>query len=423
MGRAKLTMTKNKLLLLMGCLVAHSGQSVANEFEIEPAARYRFQKVNDNARGDAQANTLKVRLNASWRGTENWQAFAQADHVHAFNDQDYNSVAVTRATSPIADVEGSELNQAWIKYTSDNDWFAVLGRQLLNFDNERHISSAEFWQNDQTFDAITLGYNDSTDWQLEYSYINKVHRLFGDDATSRLPVEDIRFTSNPSRPFLELGNHQHDTHLLNVNYAVNRYIGLTGYAYLIDNETAAQLSSDSVGIRLHGAVKPNKIKFGYTAEFAKQKSTDDNPWNFAAQYMFAELSAQFNSHQIGLSHERLSEDNGFAFATTLGNNHKFLGWADIFSSYLNNDGVRDTALTYRGRNAKLRWRVVAHLFEGDSDGKTAGHELDLEVAYRFNRKWQATFLGSMYKTKGGISGLAASQNDLSTWTVSVSYNL
>jgi hypothetical protein len=66
---------------------------------------------------------------------------------------------------------------------------------------------------------------------------------------------------------------------------------------------------------------------------------------------------------------------------------------------------------------------MAHLFEGDSNGETAGHEFDLEVAYRFNRKWEATLLSSTYITKGGIQGLEASQHDLSTWTISVSYNL
>jgi hypothetical protein len=66
---------------------------------------------------------------------------------------------------------------------------------------------------------------------------------------------------------------------------------------------------------------------------------------------------------------------------------------------------------------------MAHLFEGDSNGETAGHEIDLEIAYRFNRKWEATLLSSNYFTKGGIQGLKASQYDLSTWMISVSYNL
>jgi hypothetical protein len=416
-------MRNGTALMLLLCVASSSFVSLANEFAIEPSARYRFQQINDNLRGDATASTFKVRLNASWQVDDYFKSFIQADHVHGFNKSNYNSVAVTKATSPIPDVPSSEINQAWLKYSSDNDWFVVLGRQMLSFDNDRHISSVEFWQNDQTFDAITFGYNDSTNWKLAYSYVTKVHRIFGDDATNVLPQDDIRFDTTPKRPFLELGNHDHNTHLFNVNYSVNRYLGLTGYAYLLDNKSASQLSSHTFGLRMDGEVKPDTIKYGFTAELAHQSTTDDSPWDYNGYYVFAELSAQFKSHQIALSHERLTENNGFAFATSIGNNHQFLGWADIFLSYFNTDGVRDTAITYRGRKAKLRWRLMAHLFEGDSNGNTAGHEIDLEIAYRFNRKWQATLLGSKYFTKGGIQGLEISQNNLSTWTISVSYNL
>lgn len=416
-------MSKGLTSLLFAYIAAISFLSHASELEIEPSARYRFQQVDDKIRGDATASTLKMRLNVNWQKNEYFQSFIQADYVHAFNENNYNSVAVTKATSPIADVPSSELNQAWVKYNSDNDWFAVLGRQMLSFNNDRHISSVEFWQNDQTFDTMTLGYNDSTNWDISYSYVAKVHRIFGDDATTILPQADIRFDLNPNRPFLELGNHDHNTHLFNANYSVNRYLEIAGYAYLLDNESASQLSSDTFGFRLNGEMKPDSIKYGYTAEIAHQSTAKDSPWDFEGIYAFAEISAQFKSHQIVLSHERLSENNGFAFATSLGNNHQFLGWADVFSSYLNTDGVRDTAITYRGRKAKLRWRMMAHIFEADSNGDTAGHEIDIEIAYRFNRKWEATILGSVYSSKGGIQGLDASQNDLSTWTIFLSYNL
>ena len=412
--------------LLMGVIAGLLGittPSLANDFNLETSARYRLQHVGDELRGDATASTLKLRLSGHWQGSEYVETFLQADHVHAFNEDGYNSVAVTRATSPIPETVGTELNQAWIKYNSDYDWSATLGRQIINLENERHISSVEFWQNDQTFDAVTWTYNDSTEWNVSYSYIDKVHRIFGDDAKQRLPVDDIRFDSGIIRPFLELGDHQHDTHLLNLNYAFNRYLGITAYAYLIDNQTAGQLSSDTFGIRFDGAVKPKDIKYGYTAEFAHQSTDDKSPWDYKGYYVFAELSAQYKSHLLAVSHERLSEDNGFGFATSLGNNHKFLGWADVFSSYVNTDGLRDTALTYRGRKARLRWRVMAHHFASDGTGSTAGHELDIEIAYRFNRQWEVTFLGALYFTKGGVEGLAASQQDLSTFTFSLAYNL
>lgn len=414
----------NRILVgLLPCATLTISDSLANELDVEPSARYRFQQIDDEARGDATANTLKLRLTAQWQANENWQSFAQADLVHAFREEEYNSVTVTRATSPIPESTGAELNQVWFKYVSDYDWSAVVGRQMLGFDNERHVSSVEFWQNDQTFDALTINYNDSTYWNISYAYLTKAHRIFGDDARLQLSQDDIRFDSGIERPFLELGNHDHNSHLLNVNYAPNRYVGITAYAYMLENDTANQLSSNTFGVRVDGEVKPSDIKYGYTAELANQSTIDDSPWDYSDYYVFVEMSAQYKSHQIAVSHERLSEDNGFAFTTSLGNNHKFLGWADVFNGYLNADGIRNTYITYRGRKAKLRWRLVAHHFESDTTGKTAGHEIDFELGYRFNRQWQATILSSMYFTKGGVDGLASSQNDLSSWTLSLSYQL
>ena len=417
-------MMNNTIICIIATwLFLNSSLSAAEYLEIKPSARYRFQHVNDDVRGDATAKTLKLRLSAAWRPNDYLRGFLQADHVHAFNEEDFSSVTVTRATSPIQDVPGSELNQAWVQYTSDTNLSIKLGRQHLGFESQRHISSVKFWQNDQVFDAVTFEYGEPSTWRLNYSYVNKVHRIFGKDAKPALPQQDIRFATNPNRPFLELGINNHNSHLFNASYQYSRYLGLSAYAYLLDNKSAPQFSSDTIGLRLKGEIKPSSIKYGYTAEIAHQQTAKQSPWNYDGIYMFAELSAQYRSHGFAIAHERLSENNGFAFATSLGDNHKFLGWADIFSSYTNTDGIRDTYLTYRGRKAKLRWRVVAHQFTSDSNGEVAGNELDFELGYRFNRKWETTIIASSYMTKGGIEGLIASQNDLSTFTLSVNYNL
>lgn len=393
----------------------------ASEIDVEPSARYRLLQVNDVARGNALASTLKLRLSASWSNQSNFESLVQADYVHAFNENDYNSVTVTRATSPIPDVPGAELNQAWIKYTSNYNWHAKLGRQIINLDNERHISSVEFWQNDQSFDALSVVYDDSTTWKFSYIYLNKVHRIFSDDAVALLPPEDIRFTDNPNRPFLELGNHKHDSHLLNLNYSINRYLGVSFYAYLLENKTAQQLSSDTYGIRLDGEIKPGAIKYGYTGEYAYQKTGNKSPWDFAGSYAFLEFSAQYKSQLLAISYERLEQDNGFAFATSLGNNHLFLGWADIFTNYFASGGIEDTFITYRGRKSKLRWRTVLHQFTNDNNGEVIGRELDVEIAYRFNRDWELTLLHAMYFSEEGLEGLIATQNDLQSTTLSLSY--
>jgi hypothetical protein len=407
-------------ILLAGGLKAFE---INEQLNLEPSLRYRFQDVNDSFLGDATASTLKLRLSADWQIKDNWQGFVQLDHVHAFNEQNYNSVTVTRETSPIPDPKGSEINQFYIQYVSDKDWSAKLGRQFVSFDNERHIGKIEFWQNDQTIDALSLLYNDNVNWSIQYAYLHKVHRVFGDDATELLSPQDSRFDIDPLRPVNELGDHRHNSHLFNVKYSFNRQLQLSAFAYLLDNESSIRQAVNTFGLRATGEFKPSTIKYAYTVEAAQQKGAYDNPWNYTALYYLAELSAQYKSHQLQMSFEHLGEDNGFGFVTPLGTNHKFQGWADIFGGYINSMGLEDVYFTYRGRKGKIRWRAVAHQFSSVDDGADVGTEIDLELAYRYNREWEFKFIAAKYMADEGFANLPRSQYDLNTWSLSIAYNL
>lgn len=396
---------------------------LSQQLKLEPGLRYRHQQVNDPVRGDATADTLKLRLSADWQVNDNWKSFAQFDHVQAFNEDSYNSITVTRATSPIPDPSGSELNQLYLQYKSDGNWSASLGRQSIGFDNERHIGKIEFWQNDQNFDALSWTYQDNLHWTLHYVYLNKVHRIFGDDATEILPLEDIRFSNNPNRPPVELGNHKQNSHLINLKYSLNRTLKVTVFSYLLDNQTSVQQATKTYGLRASGKFKPRQLKYAYTVEVAQQKGAFDNPWSYTAPYYLAEFSSQYKSHQLQLSYERLEQDNGFVFDTSLGTNHKFQGWADVFSGYRLSAGLEDKYITYRGRNGKIRWRVVAHQFTSVEGDIRIGKEFDVELAYRYNRQWEFKLIAAKYMADKGLANSPTSQQDLSTWSVSVAYNL
>lgn len=409
--------------MLLFCQADLLAIEISEDLTLESSGRYRYQDVNDPWLGNGEASTLKLRLSADWQASDNWRGYAQYDFVQAFNQHNYNSVTVRRASSPIPDPEGNELNQFFVHYISDDDWQAMLGRQSISFNNERHVGTIEFWQNDQTFDAIRLDYSDNIQWSASYVYVDKAHTILGDDARARLSEQDIRFANNPVRPATELGNQHHNSHLFNLSYQFSQQTELSVYSYLLDNQSVRVFSSDTYGARLESEFKPQKIKYGYTLEYARQSNSGDNPWLFSTDYLLLEASAQFKSHQITLSHEKLGQDNGFGFATSLGTNHKFQGWADVFTSYLARGGLKDTYITYRGRNGKLRWRVVAHQFDSVVGSVTAGHELDLELAYRYSRKWEFKFIGAKYFTDQGFSTLPPSQFDLTTWMLSAAYNL
>ena len=126
---------------------------------------------------------------------------------------------------------------------------------------------------------------------------------------------------------------------------------------------------------------------------------------------------------MALTFEEYGTDNVAGFQTPLGNNHKFLGWADIFSGYRLTPGLRDHYLTYKGRKGKLRWQIVAHRFKDASGDIHVGDELDLELAYRYTRKWELKVISANYRTKSGFAALPESQFDLSSLYFSVNYNI
>ena len=173
-------MLKTIGLVLLFCAGSSAALATSiGQLQLEPSARWRYQQVDDPLRGDAIANTLKVRLDAQWQFSANWDLGYQLDAVHAFNPDRYNDNVTLSAHSPIPDVKGVDHNQLWLAYRSGEYGQFKLGRQVLNLDNQRHIGSVNFWQNEQSFDALNWQWTDNDKWTLNYTYIAKVRRIFG----------------------------------------------------------------------------------------------------------------------------------------------------------------------------------------------------------------------------------------------------
>jgi len=409
-------------LILTITLIGCSCSAMSNTFEYDASFRLRHQQVNDQSLKNAKATTLLTRVEGSFITDYELTLFGQYDYVWALDKDSYNSITYFNDHAPIPDPPGGELNQLNLQWQFLVDWRAVVGRQVISFDNERHVGNAAYWQNDQTFDAATLQYRNGFNWQFNYSYVNKVHRIFGDHSIARLPSSDSRYPETLIRPTSELGNHQHNSHLINLSYKFNPNVTISSFAYLVDNKTAAEFSSNTLGLHLEGAAKPDQLKYNYSAEIAWQKDATNNPKNYQAWYLLAELGVQYRSHRLDVGYEYLGDDNNTAFQTSLGTNHKFLGWADVFSRYDELAGLSDSYLSYAGRKAKIRWKLVAHSFESLANNKKLGNELDLELAWRYSRKWEFKLLAAYYQAKdtGLYSNIA--NFDLSTVEVSASYN-
>jgi len=434
------TTSKTINIALITLLSCFTGLSFAEQSSTEPAAeeynvdipgehefafRSRYQSTNDDWWQDANAFTTRVKLTSTFTldDNEQWQLLLQPNYVFVHNDN-YNSITQFNLKSVIPDTQGGSLTQGYLTFSSNNNWQVKAGRQSLSFDNERMIGALEYWQTPQSFDAISAQYNDQMNWNIQYAYVDKVHRIFGPDAKGKLPTDDPRNGYLTQRPASELGEHDLKGHFVNIGYKTENNLQLVAYNYLINNQDQALFSSKTLGIRISDEFKPNSVKYRYNAEFAWQEDAYNNTDDYQAWYNLVEGSIQYKSHIFQLSQETFSQDQGIGFKTSLGTNHKFQGWADVFTSYAGQKGLRDTFFTYRGRHKKLRWRFVYHDFNTYGSSEKIGYEFDVELAYRLTRKWQLKAVYADYRSQDNWTPEYLAANfDLSTWFISISYNI
>ena len=144
-------------------------------------SRLRYETVSqDGFAKDAQAVTLRTRLGYETPAFHGFKALVEGENVTALSDR-YNSSTNGKTAYPlVTDPETTELNRAQISWTGTQGE-AVVGRQRLILNNARFVGNVGFRQNEQTFDAVKLVYRPSPKVSVTYAYIDKVHRIFGED--------------------------------------------------------------------------------------------------------------------------------------------------------------------------------------------------------------------------------------------------
>lgn len=346
----------------------------AGDIGLEFVSRYEFVDDDDFAR-DANALTLRSRLNFKTLPWQGWQLLVEADNVTDLGVDNFNGGAGTtpgREQFPVvADAGDTRLNQLWLQYQTTPGLRLRVGRQRIKFDNDRFVGNVGWRQNEQTYDAAGLVWDGVDGLRLEYDYVLDVNRIFGGD----VPAAD----------------HDHDTHLVNVAWQLAPAQQLVGYLYHIDTDDAPAFSTRTLGLRYLGnwgledlAVPGDKLAL--TAEYAHQIDVANNPVDFAADYWH--LEPAWTLHPLAtllVGTEVLTGDTGSggAFRTPLATLHAFNGFADLFLT-TPDAGLRDQYLGYGGRHDRFGWRVTWHHFEAQTGGADFGDELDAEFTVRFN---------------------------------------
>lgn len=348
--------------------------------KIDVNFRYRFEGVDeDGFEKDAKANTLKTRLGWTSGTVSGFSAKLEFDNVTAIGSDNYNSTNNGRGEYPVvADPEGTEINQALVKYQAGG-FNAVGGRQRINLDDQRFVGGVAWRQNEQTYDGVRVQYGQDKTFNLDYSYIENVNRIFGPEGDK----SDLRGKIN----------------LLNGNYTIAGNHKLTGFFYNMDFNDDAASSNDSIGIRYGGKFGP----IGLTASYAQQTDTGDNPIDYSADYAVIEAKADHDAFNWRAGYELLGSDNGqAAFITPLATLHKFQGFADKFLNTPAN-GIQDY---YAGIGTKLgpvKLNLDYHQFNSDhNSGDEAtdyGSEINFVAAYPINKQVTTLLKYADYRAK------------------------
>lgn len=378
--------------------------------------RPRYESVQQNGKPDnADALTMRTLLGYTLKPEAGFGGMLQFINVSNLGAAHYNSTRNGRTAYPVvADPSVSDVNQAFLSYLGIPDTRVKLGRQIIILDNSRFVGNVDFRQNMQTFDGFTIENGSIPKTRLFAAHISHTK---GSYANAQVPV----------------GYNLQPVSIDLFHAAVSPAKGMTlaGYDYFYKDRSqpdysAANISSDTAGLRLDGATG-KKIRFLYTAEYAKQRGYSGGKSGIDAKYLHLGGGAKWNSLLARLDYERLGSNatGTYGLQTPLATKHAFNGWADMFL-VTPGKGLRDVYATVGGKAGKVKLTAVYHDYRADYDATHYGTEWNLAAAYPVDKHVGISLIYADYRAKDGaganFSGTTAPNvNTKKTWLM-LNYN-
>jgi hypothetical protein len=350
--------------ILLAAVTTVITSSIASASEKSDAKLYgdfllRYESVSqDNALKDADALTLRARIGYVTDTVNGFSAVIEGEaSVELVDDFSVPPAGVRPGQfSVIADPESEEIDQAYVKY-STNGFSAKVGRQVFTLDGHRFVGHVGWRQDRQTFDGVVVNYKPDNKFTLTASYITKRNRIFADQ--SDIDSKDTILHSSYKTAFGKV----------------------TGYAHLLEVDSGLPNSLDTYGINFSGSKKAGDINLLYTAEFASQETNE----LFDTEYLFVEGGAVIRGITAKFGYELLGSDDGQkGFATPLATLHKFNGWADQFLG-TPDAGLEDIYVSLAGKLAGGKWLATVHKFSAD-ESLNGADDLGNEINLQYTRK-------------------------------------
>jgi len=350
------------------------------EFNLNFRYRYEFVDQDGNGKRDANASTLRTRFvykTAKWR---DFDVTINMDDFRPIIARNFNETRNGKTQyQTVADPKGTDLNIAALTYSGFNNTQLIVGRQRITRGDHRFIGNVGWRQNEQTYDALSANYRNE-EFTASYVYVDRVKRVFGpQDGT-------------PAASF------QSNSHLLDATYTISDALFVSVYGYLLDFKNAPGVSSRTFGIRFAGTPKINDDwAMTYAAEFAAQENYKDNPTNYDANYLRAELGFKWKRYSIKASYEVLegSGQPDQSFQTPLATLHAMNGWDDKFLS-TPSGGLEDMSFTASAKVSKGSLSLTLHNFSADTGGTDYGNEIDFVAKWPFGKYYSVLIKFALY---------------------------
>ncbi len=337
--------------------------------------RARAENVQQQNSSTGRAQTLQSRFRYSTPSLNHVGALLEFNGVSEIGGAHHNpGLNISPAKLNFAEIDdpkGTQINRAFFSYQGFDDTLLILGRQYIDLDNGRFISSYNFRQTPNTFDAFSFTNHSVAELELFYSYIWRYNTPFS-ASTDRA------------------GAHQQSSHLFNATYKGFPYGQVVGYTYFMSDKDLGSNSADTFGLRYSDIRHWDRFKLDYSAEYAAQHSRHNAPLTYRSRYYALTLGGElsevgtFDKMRLNAGYEVLQgrqEATGKAFRTSFGDFYNFLGNANQVSSL--NSGVEDASLGASTTVHGYSPRVTYHRFVPYSGNGHLGYEWDLALEKNF----------------------------------------
>ncbi|MEM9361416.1 MAG: alginate export family protein [Bacteroidota bacterium] len=331
--------------------------------------KLRFWHANDDAAMASQAYTFGTNFGYLTKAYKGFQIYIEGESVVALTpDQYFDGLNGLTDLTNVTDPETLELNQMYIAYNESFKEETVLevkvGRQAAIVEDERFIGRVSARQDDQTFDALYgRVQNDQKGLAFEYAYMYQINRLL---------AEEIDWRS--------------DSHVFMLRYYKSKKARFGLFTHLLDfQDDAPNVSNQTYGITIdRGPLPKDKLALNYRTAFAYQSDYGDNPTDYDAFLINAEVGLSFQSIGIfNIGYELASSDNGVAsYQFPLSTGQRLHRISDVFIDPPA-DGLHNPYFT--AESNELFWGIGGwlgyHTYFSEEEGDFLGHEIDV-VLYR-----------------------------------------